>query len=131
VGQVAASGPVSLGTGGLLLGGYPSSGGYGFNGVLDEPAIYGHALSATQVATHYAQRLATTPTPIALQITASDPDGDALTYNATGLPTGLSINTTTGVISGTVAAPAGVYPVTVSVTDGSLTTNQTFTWTVP
>jgi hypothetical protein len=131
VGQVAASGPVSPGTGGLLLGGYSTTGGYGFSGVLDEAAIYGHALTATQVSTHYAQRLATTPAPIALQITASDPDGDALTYSATGLPTGLSINATTGVISGTVAAPAGTYPVTVSVSDGHLLTSPTFTWTVP
>ena len=32
---------------------------------------------------------------------ATDPDGDTLTYSATGLPPGLSINATTGVISGT------------------------------
>ena len=48
---------MSLGTGGLLLGGYPAAGGYGFNGLLDEAAIYGQALTATQVAAHYAQRL--------------------------------------------------------------------------
>jgi len=131
VGQVAANGPVNLGTSGLLLGGYSSTGGYGFSGVLDEPAIYGHALTATQVATHYAQRLATTSTPISVQIVASDPDGDALTYSATGLPAGLSINATTGVISGTVTAPSGNYLVTVTVSDGLLSTSQAFTWTVP
>jgi hypothetical protein len=98
---------------------------------LDEAAIYGHALTPTQVATHYAQQLATAPTPIALQITASDPDGDALTYSATGLPAGLSINATTGLISGSVSAAPGNYPVTVSVTDGSLTTTQSFTGVVP
>ena len=31
-----------------------------------------------------------------LQIAASDPDGNTLTYSATGLPTGLAINSTTG-----------------------------------
>src|SRR5205085_7499762 len=42
-----------------------------------------------------------------------------------------SINATTGLISGTVTAPAGTYLVTVSVADGQLVTSQTFTWTVP
>src|SRR5262249_33386197 len=131
VGQVAASGPVNLGTG-LWLGGYPVAGGnYGFNGLVDEAAIYGHALTAAQVATHYAQRLATTPTPVSLQIVASDPDGDALTYSATGLPAGRSINPTTGLITGTITAPSGSYQVTVTVSDGTATTSQTFTWIVP
>jgi hypothetical protein len=131
VGQVAASGPVSLGTGGLLLGGYPATGGYGFSGVLDEAAVYGQALTPTQVATHYAQRASMTPTSVSLPIAASDPDGDALTYSASALPIGLSINATTGTISGMVSAPAGSYPVTVSVSDGQLVTSQTFTWIVP
>ena len=34
---------------------------------------------------------------ITLAVVASDPDGDTLTYSATGLPPGLSINATTGV----------------------------------
>jgi hypothetical protein len=66
-----------------------------------------------------------------LQIAASDPDGDTLTYGATGLPNGVSINASTGLISGSVNAAPGSYPVTVSVTDGSLTTTQSFTWIVP
>jgi len=38
---------------------------------------------------------------ISLALSASDPDGDSLTYSATGLPEGLAIAPTTGVISGT------------------------------
>src|SRR5436309_3064521 len=38
---------------------------------------------------------------VQLALTATDVDGDAPTFTATGLPTGLSINATTGVISGT------------------------------
>ena len=54
--------------------------------------------------------------------------GDTLTYSATALPAGLSINTATGVISGTADdAAVGVHSVTVTATDGgSLTTSQTF-----
>ena len=68
---------------------------------------------------------------IALAVVASDPDGDAVTFNATGLPQALTINAATGLISGTLTASgAGVYTVTVTASDGTLTTNQPFTWTV-
>jgi len=65
----------------------------------------------------------------------SDPDtGDTLTFTATGLPPGLTINATTGVISGTInrsASVNGPYAVTVTATDGSgATANRSFTWAV-
>jgi len=53
---------------------------------------------------------------------ASDADGDAVTYEATGLPPGLSIDGGTGLISGTVAAGAEAgspYNVVLTVRDGS------------
>ncbi len=65
-----------------------------------------------------------------------DPDGDALTYSATGLPPGLTINATTGIISGTIASNAsqtngGVYNVVVTGTDPSgASATSPFTWTV-
>ena len=37
----------------------------------------------------------------ALQLVASDPNGDTLTYAAAGLPPGLGIDAGTGLISGT------------------------------
>ena len=64
---------------------------------------------------------------------AADVDGDTLTYAASGLPTGLSINTATGLISGSLDfASAGSYPVTVTVTDGIIASpvEASFTWTV-
>ena len=64
-----------------------------------------------------------------LPITAGDPNGDALTYGATGLPAGLTINNTTGVISGT-PTTSGTYRVTVNVTDGTFTANTSFDWLV-
>jgi hypothetical protein len=72
---------------------------------------------------------------ISLNVAAAftDPDGDTLTYTATDLPPGLSIDTASGVISGTIAANAslGVYSVAVTANDGQGgTVSDTFTWTV-
>jgi hypothetical protein len=68
-----------------------------------------------------------------LQVSASDPDGDALTYQATGLPTGLSIDGNSGIIFGTVDLAAmanSPYAATITVSDGTLSASQAFTWTV-
>jgi len=72
----------------------------------------------------------TVGTAVNLQVVASDPDvGDTLTYSATGLPAGLGISPTTGLISG-VPTTASLYGVTVSVSDGTSTTNASFSWTI-
>lgn len=59
-------------------------------------------------------------------------DSDALTYSATGLPDGLSIDPVTGVISGTIAPNAsegGPYTVVITATDESgASVSQSFTW---
>ena len=62
-----------------------------------------------------------------LDISASDPDGDVITYDICGgsLPTGLSLNSTTGVISGT--ASQVVNTTTYSFTVGAVTFNATTT----
>ena len=69
---------------------------------------------------------------VALPLAATDPDGDALTYSATGLPGGLAIHPTTGTITGTLTyTSAGTHPITVTATDPDLAIgSQTFTWTV-
>lgn len=66
---------------------------------------------------------------MALQLVASDPDGQTLRFTATGLPSGIELAPATGRISGTTSA-TGVYDVVASVTDGELTTSQSFTVTV-
>lgn len=68
-----------------------------------------------------------------LQVVASDPDGDNLSYAASGLPATLSINPTTGLISGNVSAATGTYPITITVTDDgdpNLSANTSFNWVV-
>ncbi|MDB5336927.1 MAG: hypothetical protein JWN70_2546, partial [Planctomycetaceae bacterium] len=71
---------------------------------------------------------------INIPISAFDPGGYGLTFGATGLPNGLSINSSTGVITGTIANGANVnspYSVEVTVTNSQgLSDNKTFDWEV-
>ena len=62
----------------------------------------------------------------AYDVEATDPNGDTLTYSLTVNPTGMTINSTTGVITWTPAA-AESFDVTVEVSDGSKSTTQSFT----
>jgi YVTN family beta-propeller protein len=55
--------------------------------------------------------------PLSLPVPASDPDGDPLGYSASGLPSGMAINSITGIVSGTPVL-AGTYDVTLGVIDG-------------
>jgi subtilase family serine protease len=54
--------------------------------------------------------------PVTLQIHATDSGAAPLTYTATGLPPGLSVNSSAGTITGT-PSHAGAYTVTISATD--------------
>jgi subtilase family serine protease len=73
----------------------------------------------------------TVGTATSLQISASDSaSGQTLTYSATGLPTGLSINPSSGLISGTPSA-AGAFSVTATAKDTTGASGSTsFTWTI-
>jgi hypothetical protein len=67
---------------------------------------------------------------VPLQIVATDDNGDALSYSATGLPAGLGINGTTGLITGT-PTTAGTSSVTVTADDGrGGTASAAFQWTI-
>jgi hypothetical protein len=60
-------------------------------------------------------------------ITAS---GGATAYNAVGLPAGLSIDTVTGIISGTPTVGIGTYNIDISATDGVGTDTKTLVLTI-
>ena len=86
--------------------------------------------SQSPVVTGPGNQTTTVGTAVNLQISASDPQGDALTYSATGLPAGLSINASTGKITGT-PTTAGTSNVTVTAKDpGNNTGTASFTWTI-
>jgi len=63
---------------------------------------------------------------LSFTVSATDADGDSLTYSASGLPAGASFNNSTGAFSWTPAAnQSGSYPVTFTVSDGSASDNET------
>ncbi|MGA5821724.1 putative Ig domain-containing protein [Kitasatospora sp. NPDC094028] len=84
----------------------------------------------TVTVTNPGNQTGTVGTAASLQISASDSaSGQTLTYSATGLPAGLSINSSTGLISGTPTA-AATSSVTVTATDTTGAAGSTsFTWT--
>ncbi|MFJ9352099.1 M4 family metallopeptidase [Streptomyces sp. NPDC101237] len=72
----------------------------------------------------------TVGTAVSLQISASSTNSGSLSYAASGLPAGLSINSSTGAVTGT-PTTAGTYSTTVTVTDSTgATGTASFSWTV-
>jgi len=68
-----------------------------------------------------------------LSLLATDPNNNLLTYSATGLPPGLSLDPIYGNLTGTIDygdAANGPYVVTVIATNGGLSASQTFLWNV-
>ena len=64
-----------------------------------------------------------------LQLQASDPNGDGLRYSATGLPTGLTLSRSTGLISGA-PSTVGSFDVVATVSDGVNSASANFVWNV-
>ncbi len=81
--------------------------------------------------TNPGSQTATVGTSVSLQIHASDSaSGQTLTYSATGLPAGLSINSSSGLISGT-PTTAGTSSVTVTAKDTTgASGSASFSWTI-
>lgn len=121
---------------GVIAGTVVAGGSYGVTVTVSDGALQASVTFALVVTTNSAPTLQTPQDQthdlddvVSLQLSASDPDGDVLTYSASGLPPGLSLNSAAGLIIGTPTA-IGTYPVTVTVADQLLSTSRTFSWTV-
>ncbi|MEV6296813.1 putative Ig domain-containing protein [Streptomyces sp. NPDC051896] len=76
------------------------------------------------------RKMPSTPTRASSGSNAWPARAGPMTYSASGLPTGLSINSSTGLVSGTVST-AGTYQVTVTAKDSTgASGSASFTWTV-
>ena len=98
---------------------------------LSHPIVNGGGTGNTVAVTNPGSQTGTVGTAKSLQMQATDSaSGQTLTYSATGLPAGLSIGSSSGLISGT-PTTAGTYSTTVTAKD---TTNASgsasFTWTI-
>lgn len=67
--------------------------------------------------------------PVTIAPSASDPDGDVLTWSATGLPPGVAIDPATGALSGAPTTP-GAYTVEVTASSWGASASTSFAWTV-
>ncbi len=126
---------------------------YSFNGSMDEILVYDKALSISEVSEIYNDGIAGKPhckpgnyyplfssVPVltaaqdmlySYTVTASDYDNDPLTLSAVTLPSWLTFNPTTGLLSGTPTnLNVGVHPVSLKATDGSIEIFQNFDITV-
>jgi serine protease len=93
-------------------------------------AIVGGGTGNTVSVTNPGSQTGTVGVAKSLQMTGSDSGGLALTWSATGLPAGLSINSTSGLISGT-PTTAGSYTSTVTAKDSTgASGSATFGWTI-
>ncbi len=146
---VAASNAVTLGASGLpgglsfnaatgVISGAPTASGT-FSVPLTAAKSFGQGnatLTLTIAATAPVPPMLTTSNPLVRSYTLGSTgngsisaSGNPITYDASNLPPGLSVNTATGAVSGTTMT-AGTYPVTVSAANGAGSTSAVITYVV-
>jgi hypothetical protein len=127
---------VTAGTDGTCSPAYLCTGEAGYDGPTglgtpDGTAAFTSTTGNTVTVTSPGNQTTAVGTAASLQIHATDSaSGQTLTYGATGLPAGLSINSATGLISGT-PTTAGTFTVTVTAKDTTgASGSATFAWTI-
>jgi hypothetical protein len=97
---------------------------------VSHPIVGGSGGANTVTVTNPGNQSSTVGAAVSLQIHASDSGSATLTYSASGLPAGLSINSSSGLISGT-PSTAATSSVTVTAKDTTgAAGSASFTWTV-
>jgi hypothetical protein len=132
--HVSALNDVTSGSDGGCTPGYLCTAGPGYDGPTGWGTPEGTAAFTSGnviTVTNPGNQVSVTGSPVSLQIHASDSaTGQTLAYTATGLPAGLAVNPSTGLISGT-PTTVSKSTVTVTATDGTGAAGAvTFTWTV-
>jgi GH25 family lysozyme M1 (1,4-beta-N-acetylmuramidase) len=133
---------LSISSSGLISGTPTASGSYGAlvtatpastaNGAKSSTLLSIWEIPSTLTISAISGVLSTMGTPVSQQVTATDANpGATLTYSASGLPPGLSINSATGLISGWPVTGGTYQNPKVTVTDGQgNTASATFEWIV-
>jgi Zn-dependent metalloprotease len=85
-------------------------------------------IAGATTATNPGNQTGNVATPLSLQLTATGGNG-TYSWTATGLPAGLTLNASTGVISGT-PTTAATYTTIVTATSNGTSNSATFTWTI-
>lgn len=124
-------GLLSCGTGNPVYGLYGRSGGWldNLGALCRQGVITPISINSTPVVVNPGAQVDYLGLPVDLLIGASDGDDDELIFSATGLPTGLAIDTSTGQITG-VPGSVGLFNPEITVTDGIEFVDSSFEWNI-
>jgi len=117
----------------VIVSGYILNGTAAVNYTLTQPSLTGTITSVASPVITSALTFSSVYGTIASSYTitaTTDPSYPITEYNATGLPSGLTVNTVTGEISGTPTVIPGIYNATISATNAGGTTNAYLIYTI-